>query len=393
MSGNSETKITNVSVVEKTEELNENKTEVKTDSCEKDYSIYNYFKAHPASVIACFSALVAVITFFAQLLTYLINKNVLDYWGYSADYASLGSGSLLYSAISAIAYGLVHSFAIMCFFRICDVYFERKRYFLTIDYLLKKYKTNEKVNFKRVRLAKKSYSEDYDKFESVEASIRKVFNEIEDLRKENKKEKLKAFMGFLKNLVPVTFILLLSAFVMSLMIARNIEFGICMLSMALVQLVTFSILYFIEQKLVLKNKLIKKDVENLETEELLERAKFKMEYPLDNLYKSNKGIRNSTFFMFIVYILIISIVFVASYSFSIRDSEAKRKAFEIVSMDNQEYAVVYHNESSYFLEKVRIADNKLIIYIKHQRIVENADISFTVRTFDEIIKDDGEVLQ
>ena len=50
-----------------------------TASLEKEYSIYIHYKPHPASAMASFSALVAVITFFAQLMTYIINKNVLEY--------------------------------------------------------------------------------------------------------------------------------------------------------------------------------------------------------------------------------------------------------------------------------------------------------------------------
>ena len=110
-------------VVEQTSESNN------TQNINKDnYSIFNYLKKHPAAVIACFSSMVAIITFMSQFLAYISSKNTLSYWNFDTSYASFNNNNLFYSAIASVVYLLILSFTAIWFLKTCDVYIERKKY-------------------------------------------------------------------------------------------------------------------------------------------------------------------------------------------------------------------------------------------------------------------------
>ena len=158
---------------------------VQGESSEEKYSIYNHLKSHPTSAIAAFSALVAIITFFAQLMTYIINKNVLDYWGFNVSYASLGNDSLLYSAISAIVYGLVLALSIVIYLKTCDAYLDRKRYFLTLKYVLKQQQKCEKKNLKLLNIAKQANYQ-IEELDKIEAEMKKIVKERIKLERSEK---------------------------------------------------------------------------------------------------------------------------------------------------------------------------------------------------------------
>lgn len=373
------------------QEATEKENTVPKESSEEKYTIYNHLKSHPASAVAAFSALVATITFFAQLMTYIINKNVLEYWGYNLSYASLGNDSLLYSAISAIVYGLVLAVSIVLFLRTCDAYLERKGYFLTVKYLLQKQQKCEKENLRLLNLAEQS-NNDIEELDTIKSSIINTSKEIKDFSKTIKKEVFLARLAFLKNLIPILLLSTFSAFVMSLMLTQDMDLWLSMIAILIVQLLTFVLLYYMEKKTVIKKNQIKKSVATLETREILEKAKYKKQYPLDSLHFEHRGIKNSTFFMLITYVLIICVVFVCSFGYSAKGNEAKRKTFEVVNLNGEAYVVVHHDNNTCFLEKANISDDVLTIYINHQRIVDSSDVAFTVKTFETVIKDDSEVL-
>lgn len=373
------------------QEATEKENTVQKESSEEKYTIYNHLKSHPASAVAAFSALVATITFFAQLMTYIINKNVLEYWGYNLSYASLGNDSLLYSAISAIVYGLVLAVSIVLFLKTCDAYLERKGYFLTVKYLLKKQQKCEKENLRLLNLAEQS-NNDIEELDTIKSDIINTSEEINNFSKTIRKEAFFARLAFLKNLIPVLLLSTFSAFVMSLMLTQDMELWLSMIAILIVQLLTFALLYYMEKKSVIKKKQIKKSVATVETKEILEKAKYKKQYPLDSLCFEHRGIKNSTFFMLITYVLVICVVFVGSLGYSAKGNESKRKTFEVVNLNGEAYVVVHHDNNTCFLEKANISDDVLTIYINHQRIVDSSDVAFTVKTFDTVIKDDSEVL-
>lgn len=364
---------------------------VQKESSEEKYSIYNHLKSHPASAVATFSALVTTITFFAQLMTYIINKNVLEYWGYNVSYASLGNDSLLYSAISAIVYGLVLAVSIVLFLKTCDAYLERKHYFLTVKYLLKKKQKCEKENLRLLNLTEQS-NNDIEELDTVKSAIINTSKEIKDFSKTIRKEIFLARLAFFKNLVPILLLSIFSAFIMSLMLTQDIELWLSMIVILIVQLLTFALLYYMEKKSSIKKNQIKKSVATLETKEILEKSKYKKQYPLDSLSVEHRGIKNSTFFILITYVLAICVVFVGSFGYSAKDNESKRKTFEVVNLSGEAYVVVHHDNNTCFLEKAIISNDVLTIYINHQRIVNSSDVAFTVKTFDTVIKDDSEVL-
>jgi len=99
-----------------------------TEETPKDqYSIYNYLKGNPASIATVFTVLIAIVTFLAQVMTYMANKKTLVYWGFDGSYATLGTEGLLYSAIASIVQIIVQTFAMFWYAQTCEVYFENKQ--------------------------------------------------------------------------------------------------------------------------------------------------------------------------------------------------------------------------------------------------------------------------
>ena len=67
-------------------------------------------------------------------------------------------------------------------------------------------------------------------------------------------------------------------------------------------------------------------------------------------------------------------------------TEGSKKTFQIVDIDNQQYVVVFHEEETYYLEKAIVDGDKLEVYTDDQRIITASDMSFCVKTFDEVVK-------
>ena len=67
--------------------------------------------------------------------------------------------------------------------------------------------------------------------------------------------------------------------------------------------------------------------------------------------------------------------------------------FKIVSIEEEQYAIIYQGQDKYYLEKAVITDDIIAIDTRQQRIISTSDISFSIRTFDKVIKIDREVPQ
>lgn len=74
---------------------------------ERQYSIYNYFKNHPAFLVTCVSAFVAVVSFLLNFAASQYTNSFLRYWMVDTGYAQENSAELLYSCLFSLIYMFV----------------------------------------------------------------------------------------------------------------------------------------------------------------------------------------------------------------------------------------------------------------------------------------------
>lgn len=355
-------------------------------SPKNECSYYNYIKSHPASLIAILSAFATIITFIAQLMTYIYSKNTLEYWGFSISYASLSGDSLLYSAMSAIIYSVVLSIAAIWFTKTSDVYIERKKYYLSIKYLIKKLRSMEKDKLNTIKEMEKEPFVDHRKLREVKDSVLETQTKLMDVKADTIKELHTARWTFFAHLIPILILSTIASLLLSLIFKQSMNFWGSVLCIFIIQLLTFVVLYYTEEKTKLKKRQIKEQVNTIDSSKLLEQLEIRTEYPLKNIVSKEFSIKNSTFLMVLFNVFVTSIVFIISIGFSIKGTESNRKAFEIVTLDNKTYAMVYHDEDTFFLEQADISDATLTIHTNRQRIIDASDIEFTVYTFDDVVK-------
>lgn len=363
-----------------------------SDNDTDKYSIYNYLKAHPAVLLACFSGSVAVITFLSQLIVYIVNKNTLEYWNFDVAYVSFANNNLIYSAIAVIVYIAIITFATTWFLKTSVVYLERKKYYLIASLICKQHKKHCVNHKKRISRLRSKPNVDTKELDEIEESVISTQNDIDDLDKITRKLKWKARFSFIVNVIPILILMMLFGFVCAFVIVPKEDVIKCIAIFGIAQLLSFYWLFLLEQKTQINKKKIKKEISNENIADLIKEGRIKQEYPIFSLFVKGDGITNSAFVLQGVSTLLAFLILIFISVFVLTNNAQFQKEFKIVDIDGENYAVVYYADDTYYLEKAVIWDNNLIVITSKQRIISTSDISFTVQTFDKVVKiDTGEV--
>ena len=176
---------------------------------ENQYSIYNYIKAHPGSLVIIFSSMVAVVTFFAQFTAFINNKNILEYWNIDSSYASWNSEGLLYSALASVVYVIVVSLLSTWFSKTCDAYLEQKKLFVTSKLICKKYSKDYKNYRKTLSQITLSAQLSKEKLNEMERKLTQQEDNLNMTKGYIKKDFVKAKKTFIFNLLPNVFVLVI----------------------------------------------------------------------------------------------------------------------------------------------------------------------------------------
>ena len=131
------------------------------------------------------------------------------------------------------------------------------------------------------------------------------------------------------------------------------------------------------QRKKIKERFSKK--ENISTDSLSEMIP-KKDYPLKKLILEGGHILFSNSIIILsVSILIINFIFsIMLNTFSSNELTSGKRNFEIVTLESETYAIIYHNDGKYFLEKATINDKEITIYTREQKIFTSDNISFTI---------------
>ena len=88
-------------------------------------------------------------------------------------------------------------------------------------------------------------------------------------------------------------------------------------------------------------------------------------------------------------VIVTNILLIGFFGVSISQHEAYKTTFEIVTISGGTYAVVYHNNDTFFLEKADISGDEITIYTHQQRIINFSDVSLDIYSFQKVTKVEG----
>lgn len=365
-----------------TEKIEEAKTET------NKHSIYDYLKENTAVLLAAVSAMVAIVTFFAKLVTLISARKELAFWEFSSSYATFGSESIVYTVILAIIFSCFITASSMLFSSTYEAYLQYKKFHLLAKYFLKK----ERHNIKRI--VKKSKNGKITEVESF------ILQNAELIKKSTKESKKLAYKDLFFNLFFIFVLICCNSILFAIATVSDGGKAIWMvaLAMLIVQLFTLWLLKILTTKTVIKKNELKRNCNDAEfIVKFFEEREYK-EYPFNKIFIN--GIRsvlsNSNIISIVVMIILNCFILSCSFTFTNTDPIERSKTFQITTLDSIPYAIVYQDDEKYYLEEIKVKVEKaegeepkeiLTVYTNRQRIITCDDIEIEVKKYDDIIKE------
>ncbi len=367
---------------QKTEKVEE--TQTKTNK----YSIYDYLRENTAFLLAVVSAMVAIVTFFAKLVTLISARKELVFWEFNSAYATFGGESIVYTVILAIIFSCFITASSTLFSSTYEAYLQQKKFHLLAKYFLKK----EKHNLKR--LAEKS-----KKGKATELEVF-VLENAELIKTSTKESKKSAYKDLFFNLSFIFVMICCNSILFAITTASDAGSDTWLVALALfiVQLFTLWLLKTLTKKTVIKKKELKEKCNDADYIVKFFKERKDTEYPFNKIFKN--GLRsvlsNSNIISIIVMIILNCFILSCSFTFTKIDPIERSKTFQITTVDSTPYAIVYQDDEKYYLEEIKVEVEQtegeepkeiLIVYTNRQRIITSDDIKIEVKKYDDIIKE------
>lgn len=372
---------------EKIAELETEKTEETKKETNK-HSIYDYLKENTAVLLAVVSAMVAIVTFFAKLVTLISARKELAFWEFSSSYATFGGESIVYTVVLAIIFSCFITASSMLFSSAYEAYLQHKKFHLLAKYFLKKEKRNLKS------LAEKSKKGKTTKLESS------ILENVELIKTSTKESKKIAYKDLFFNLFFIFVIVCCNSILFA--IATVSDAGndtlLVVLALLIVQLFTLWLLKMLIKKTVIRKNELKKKCNDADFIVKFYNEREHKEYPFNKIFKD--GLRsvlsNSNIISIVVMIILNCFILSCSFTFTNTDPIERSKTFQITTLDSIPYAIVYQDNEKYYLEEIKVEVEKaegeepkeiLTVYTDRQRIITCDDIAIEVKKYDDIIKE------
>lgn len=365
-----------------TEKTKETKTET------NKHSIYDYLKENTAVLLAVVSAMVAIVTFFAKLVTLIFARKELAFWEISSSYATFGSESIIYTVILAIIFSCFITASSMLFSSTYEAYLQYKKFYLLAKYFLKK----ERHNIKRI--VKKSKNGKITEVESF------ILENAELIKKSTKESKKLAYKDLFFNLFFIFVIICINSILFAITTVSDAGSATWLVALALLiaQLFTLWLLKMLTKKTVIKKNELKKKCNDADYIVKFYKEREQKEYPFNKIFKN--GIRsvlsNSNIISIIVMIILNCFILSCSFTVTKSDPIERSKIFQTTTIDSIPYAIVYQDDEKYYLEEIKVEIEKaegeeskeiLTVYTNRQRIISCDDIEIEVKKYDDIIKE------
>ena len=309
----------------------------------------------------------------------------MEYWNIDSSYASWNSKGLLYSALASVVYVIIVSLLSTWFSKTCDAYLEQKKLFVTGKLICKKYSKDYKNYRKTLSQITPSAQLSKEKLDEMKQKLTQQEDNLNMTKGYIKKDFGKAKKTFIFNLLPNVFVLVILVIIRNFITTPQKDLLIGNIVTLVVHIFTYWLLFLILQSSVIKKKEIKKRIEVITPEDAADLGNFKNEYPIQSLIKKGNKFSNTSLILLIIQTFLVCTIMIFSLTL-LGGTEGSKKTFQIVDIDDQQYVVVFHEEETYYLEKAIIDGDGLEVYTNEQRIITASDISFSVKTFDEVVK-------
>lgn len=349
--------------------IEEEKTKVASND-EKEYSIYNYFKEHPSIFIAVISTLVAVISGAIRIISNIAITSELKSWGINTDYIEINTNQ--FDVIVVVLACLLISTMIQLTISDKTDIFKKKRELQLIGDAIEQ----SIHNLSNVYLEQESETENL-KFKELKEETGKLLETAQDTVKIGK--------SYLKFIIPI--LLMITVFVQWLMIyvfygRKNFIYAVIVT--VIIALFGFFSSYMGDKRIKekeLKNKTFLELVA-LEREKIEEYNNMISEMLFFNFKRNNSNFKILMKFVAFLMSVGLSIIMI----FFVKVSSDAQNNFNIVTIDNNQYAVIYTYDNKYYLEEAKIDGKRITINTTNQRILVSEDISIQNMTFEEVEK-------
>lgn len=324
------------------------------------YSIYNYLKKTPSFLIAVGSAIVAVITFLAKLMTNIEIRKILTLWNIDISSVDPDNSALIFTSLLHIFYLIFTTSIMICVNSMTESYIP-----------VRKSRFANKCCKKILKSSKKSNK--YKKYE-------------ECVKNHKKLKILFVFLHFLKLTVAfiATFVVNIIYFYISISESKYL-FVAALVSTAL----QFTLFYLLSR--LNFNSINKKEIRNDCKKENYQKYIALDDSSLEHSNKSiSKNLTNSNIVIFIAQTISVCLIICIISIFLPTEGLTKNSNVQIVSLDEKDYCVVYQSNGKYFMKETETIVNEennkriLIIYTDKQKIYSSDVLDVQIKKYDDI---------
>lgn len=376
-------------------------------SKEPDYKVYYYFKEHPTLLVSCISAMILSISFLFNALIYVNECKYLKYWNLDSSLVDVNTPNQIYE------------FVTLSFFYLVVLLLQR---FIAVS--IEKYQEETKLVAygkivlmglkKELRLKKRQFNKEQKlairelENEKIEKVILELGKSIENFQlsirklKENmsaigKTLRRKASRKIVATFIFSTLILTATLYLFGVMngVSMNVASFLC------VELLTIIFMWFLPNigtffgvEVLGKRKFKKNDINKMvETylKLIQESADNSIQYPFEQLmnFELKKFFAKDKLISFAAYAFILLVCLIGAINAAEQSKMKEINSFAIVEYDNTCYAVIYKDDTYFYLEEATIGENEILIYVDKQRRIATEDICSENRIFETIKRIDS----
>ena len=336
---------------------------------EDSYSIYEYMKNNTSFLIACASALVAIMTVFFKIGSYLYTSKYLNYW--HIDQKLISTAETYWW--EDIATSFILQILLYIFYAIN---FKNNNAYLCKKLYIRGFKKRNKKNKKRVQRIEKKLKLGTKDYKRIKTEIQDIKNEISDFKKIIWEYRLKNFLLFVFNI----FINLFLTFFICLLLSRKSDSLYKTFSSAFILMLVLFLIIYVISKIYIKAK--RKD------NNIINNADNSEDYPLIKIATSNIKIllsnNNIKFLMY--YFVVISSMFIISRPISGYTDAKTEKNISVVIINNKEYALVYSNTDNFIAERIEIQGKNATVFVDEQMFISKENIDIKKYKFDNVYR-------
>ncbi len=370
---------------------------------EDAYSIFHYFQQHPTMIVTAVSAIVAILSFIIHDAVVRYYNAFFDYWKIGFVYTNRNDASI----VSILTFSLVYCLAMMFIHSLlaktadawghCNqILFEYRwlyRYVKRFRRRLRKQKRDlliRKLLWSRDPVQRSALAEIEGKISMLEDGIEMINGKIPLIKSVSKEFRRWIF----KNIISSVIVAFLTGMAFFLMMQTTITVESLLAGLVIVGgVIVFDIIVyfgFINREISREHR---KDKKNIDPEKMMEIfAEYTSHrFPLDHFVNEGaKSVVSNSSLKWILVQLACSAALICMLSPIAGTLQAKmEKTFPIYEDDTNKYAIVYHSGQSQILKAAIVDGDKLIINRSKERILEAADISYEIFTFESVTAADG----